>query len=713
MGISSLLHPTSIAIVGASEKIGPGYNAVKALEFVGFEGEIHLVNPRVDTLFGRPTFPTLTDIPGPIDAVFVAVQADMVVEIARQAADKRAGALAILSSGFGETTEGAVAQHALIEVAAANDLAVCGPNCLGLLNFAGRSALFGTSLPDHVQRGGVAAIVQSGSVGIALLNSARGIGFSHIVTTGNEAVTSAADYIDALVGDPDVTTFLVFAEQINKPAAFMNAARRASQANKPVIVLKSGRTHLGKAAVMAHTGAVAGSDEACNAALWASGAIQVHSLDELIETTLLASKLKVRPAASGLGGLSISGGEIALVHDASEDLNLTFVPLGDAAATIADLLPAYSHVSNPLDLTWAGLYDVALGMKCAEAIARQPDVGAVVLFQDAPGGLGSQQAARYAALLEAVAKGARAANKPFFALSNVSDQPHPVLQAMADTLGIPYLRGTHTGLTAIAHILRRATAPAIASARPPTSESRAAMTAMARMPSHRLAAEHEARTVLAGYGVSGPIDKLVATPAEVRLLIEQFGYPIVIKGLVKNVIHKSDAGLVKVGIRSESQLQSAMDSLQDALKAFPTEDCLGYLVQQQITSVGEIFVGARVDPEFGPLVVVGAGGVQVELYKDVAIRSGVIDEAAALEAIASTKVSALLRGFRGAKKGDIAAVARTVSAVSRFITDFADSVSEVEINPLAVLEDGRGCVALDCVLVINKDTTRNVKQLEI
>lgn len=223
MGVESLLNPKSVAIVGASEKVGPGFNAFKALEFVGYEGEIYLVNPRSSELFGRKTYASIDEISGAIDAVFVAVQADAVLDIARQAARKGVGALAILSSGFGETDDGKAAQQELARICEAGSIAVCGPNCLGLLNFVGRSALFGTSLPDRVGRGGVAAVVQSGSVGIALLNSGRGLGFSHLITTGNEAVTSASDYIDALVDDRNVTTILVFAEQIKKPAAFIRS----------------------------------------------------------------------------------------------------------------------------------------------------------------------------------------------------------------------------------------------------------------------------------------------------------------------------------------------------------------------------------------------------------------------------------------------------------------------------------------------------------
>jgi acetate---CoA ligase (ADP-forming) len=693
MGVASLLNPQSIAIVGASEKVGPGYNAFKALEYVGFTGRIDLVNPKSPELFGRRTFASLDEISGTVDAVFVAVQAEAVLDVVKAAARKGAGALAILSSGFGESEEGTAAQQELAAICAANDIAVCGPNCLGLINFLGHSALFGTSLPDKVNRGGMAAIVQSGSVGIALLNSARGLGLNYLITTGNEAVTAAADYIEAIVDDPAVNTFIVFAEQIKKPAAFVQALRRARALAKPVIVFKSGRSLSGKTAVMAHTGAVAGSDEACDAALSAAGAIQVHSLDELIETALLASTIRLQPRGVQLGGLSLSGGEIALVLDAAEDLGVTFAPLGVAKDTVKQLLPPLAHLSNPLDLTWAGLYDPTVAKRCAEAIASQDDVGALVLIQDAPSGLGAQQVGRYARLLEAVAEGAAAANTPLVALSNVSDQPPPLLQETADRLNVPYLRGTGVGLGAIANYVRWSRAPM-----PSSMPSRPAAARLDLLPQGRLAAEHEARLALKDYGIIGPPERFASSAEEAVAAAEAVGFPVVLKGIVENVIHKSDAGLVKVGLNSTDEVHQAVTRMLRAAGQLDGR-LLGFLVQRKLSSICEMFVGARVDPEFGPLIAVGAGGVQVELYKDVAVCAAPLDTDGALRAIERTRVAKLLKGFRGAPLADIDAVARTISALSRFIADHADQLLEVEINPLAVMEDKGGCVALDCVIV--------------
>jgi len=691
MSLRKLLNPRSIAIVGASDKVGPGFNAWNALKHVGFAGKVYLVNPTKAELLGQKCYSSIAAIEGEIDAAFVAVKAENVLEVARQAVAKKAGGVAILSSGFGDAGAGGLElQDELAAFAAEAGLSVCGPNCLGLLNFAGKTALFGTSLPDRVKRGGIAAVVQSGSIGIALLNSARGLGLSHMITSGNEAVTATADYVEALIDDPAVKTVIVFAEQIRKPARFMAVTRKAAGKGKPVIVLKSGRSDKGKAAVMAHTGAVAGSVEACDAALAASGAIQVFTLDELIETAALVSQIKGRPSARAIGALSLSGGEIALALDAAEENGVSFAPLGHAEAKIKPLMPEFSHISNPLDLTWVGLYDPRVAEQCARAMGELEELGALVLVQDAPTGLGTQQAGRYATLLASVARGAEAAGKPLIAVSNLSDEPHPELARVAAETGTPYLRGTREGLAAVARYLRWAFADFDRKA--PMSRAGEKESAAKLLRQSSAPAEHEARAILAGYGIAGPKEKYVTSADDAAKAAVEIGFPVALKGVMPGMLHKTEAGLVRLRL-SDAQ------AVRDAAAAMNTP---GYLVQQMVSSVAELLVGARVDPDFGPLIVVGAGGVNVELYKDVAVRLAPISEEEALAAIAATRVSRLLHGWRGAKAADIAAVATTVSALSRFISDFTSEVSEVEINPLAVREQGSGCVALDAVIVTKR-----------
>jgi acyl-CoA synthetase (NDP forming) len=699
MGVESLLRPRSVAIVGASDNVGPGFNAWNALNHVGYAGEIFLVNPNKPELFGRRTYASLTDIPQPIDAAFVSVAAERVLEIARQAIAKKAGGLAILSSGFGEAGEdGARAERELSALAAQHDLAVCGPNCLGLLNFAGSSALFGTSLPDSVERGGVAAIAQSGSIGIALLNAARGLGLSYLITSGNEAVTTAADYLEAVVEDAAVRTIIIFAEQIRKPQKFIAAVRRARTLGKPVIVLKSGRSVKAQAAVMAHTGAVAGSTEACDAALRHAGAIQVGSLDEMIETAVLVSALPALPKRRGVGALSLSGGEIALALDAAEPFGVALPLAAQTQQEIAALLPKFANIANPLDLTWAGLYDPEVARSCARALGAQADVGLLALLQDAPKGLGAQQAGRYSRLLTAVAAGAHDAAKPLVAISHLSGEIHPELAAAAKGAGVPFLRGTQEGFAAIGRYLNWAATPMPAAPRrSELSLLGAARMRFAAISPDRPPSETEARHILAPYGITGPRERLTATAAEAASAAADLGFPVVLKCLVAGMVHKSDAGFVEVGLRSRDDVSDAADRM--LAQAATSGEVLGLLVQEKVSAVAELLVGARVDPDFGPLIVVGAGGILVELYRDVAVRVAPLDEEAAAAALAETRIDRLLDGFRGRPRGDRAAAVRAVSALSHFIADFADDIVEVEVNPLAVMPEGQGCSALDCVII--------------
>jgi acyl-CoA synthetase (NDP forming) len=709
MAIESLLKPRSIAIVGASDKIGPGFNAWQALQFVGFEGPVYLVNPNKSELFGRKSYSSLSDIEADeIDAVFAAVRTESTIDVMTQAVTKRVGAVTVLSSGFGDAGEaGARVQRELADIAIRNDIAVCGPNCLGLLNFSGRSAMFGTSLPESVSRGGIAAIVQSGSIGIALLNSGRQLGLSHLVTSGNEAVTATADYLEAFIDDPAVETIIVFSEQIRKPAKFITMARRARACGKPLIVLKSGRSEKGRAAVMAHTGAVAGSVEACDAALEDSGAIQVHTLDELLETAALASRIRRMPTARKIAAVSLSGGEIALALDAAEDNGIVFAAVDTAHDQIKSLLPEFAHISNPLDLTWAGLYDAGVAEGCASALAGMTDVGALVLLQDAPSGLGPQQAARYANLLRSVARGAEHAGKPLIAVSNLSDEPHSELGRAASETGVPYLRGTREGLSAIARLSTWATRPAC-SMSPPTPASVLGTTreALQRLGSDRLPAEHEARQVLSAYGVRGPSERFVSDVDEAVVAALELGFPVALKGVAEGLVHKTEAGLVKLRLASVDDVRRAASSMFESGGSGDRHAegrLLGVLVQKMMSPIAELLVGARVDPDFGPLIVMGGGGVTVELYRDVAIRLAPVSPEEALAAISSTRAARLLDGWRGAPVCDRIALGETISALSRFVSDFSETVSEVEINPLAVFAEGQGCMALDCVIVPSRN----------
>jgi acyl-CoA synthetase (NDP forming) len=706
MAVDRLLAPKSIAIVGASDKIGPGFNAWNALKTVGYGGAIHLINPSRTELLGQPCYPSLRDVPGDIDAVFIAVQAEKVVDVAREAAAKNAGGLAVLSSGFTEAgAQGAEMQRGLAELARTHDMAVCGPNCLGFLNFADRTALFGTSLPNELPIGSTAAIVQSGSIGIALLNAARGLGLSHLVTSGNEAVTTVADYMGALVDAPTAQTFIVFLEQLRRPRTFIEVCRRARALGKPVIVLKSGRSGKGQQAVAAHTGAVAGSLEASDATLRAAGVIQVFSLDELIEAAVAFSTLPRRLKASGAAMLSLSGGEIALALDAAEEAGLPLPPVSTARDTLAALLPPNSHIANPLDLTWAGLYDATIARRCAKALGEQPDVGLLMLLQDAPRGLGTQQVNRYATLLAAVADGAADAGVPAVAVSNLCSDIHPDYARMGAEKAVPSLRGTSEGVAAIAGYLRWQAAPSIA-AQPhsPAMDSDAAKAraaqVLARARPDSVLDEHHAKAILEAYEFPTLPDRLVSNVADAITAVRELGAPVVIKALVSGIAHKTEHGLVRLNVRSAEEAEQTARELLERGRALADGGDVRLLVQPMISPVAELLVGARIDPDYGPLVVAGFGGINVELFKDVAVRLAPVSPAEAEEMLQSTRAFRLLNGWRGKPHGDVAAAAQVIGRLSQVIVDLEEKLREIEINPLAVLPVGHGCVPLDCLVAL-------------
>jgi len=453
---------------------------------------------------------------------------------------------------------------------------------------------------------------------------------------------------------------------------------------------------------MAHTGAVAGSDEVCDAAFRAAGVIRVGSLDELIEMAALCSAVSTRPRARGVAVLSPSGGEIALALDIADAAGLELPPVGDGAPRLKALLPDFAHVTNPLDLTWAGLYDPAVARQCAETLAAEPGVGMLVLLQDAPRALAAQQAERYTRLVRAVGEGATAARIPLVVVSNLAVDFHPAFEAAAREAGAPCLRGTAEGLYAVARFARWATSLSdVAKLQSASSASRSRACAetsrqWAALDKSRAPAEHEARSLLANYGVDGPRERLVQGAEDAVAAARELGYPVVLKAMVGGVVHKTELGLVHVGIRGDSELQVEAPAMLERARAAGGQ-LLGLLVQEMLRPVAELLVGGRVDPDFGPVIVVGGGGMLVELYKDAAVRLAPVTDETARKMIRETRAATLLGGWRGRPMGDVAAAARVVARLSEFVTDFQGDISEVEINPLAVLE--RGAIALDCVIV--------------
>jgi acyl-CoA synthetase (NDP forming) len=701
-----LLSPDSIAVVGASEKFGAGSLVIDNLRALGFTGRIVPVNPRYSQVLGLPCYPTLADIPPEIqiDCAAVVLGAGQVVPVLEQAARRGIRGAWAFASGFAETgAAGAALQAQLKSVCDTNGIAFCGPNCVGCVNLHQRVGTFSAPVSPTLKKGRIAAVVQSGSVALALANSNRGIGFSTLVSSGNEAVLDTADYIDHFCSDEHTGVIVAFLEGIRRPEAFQRACRRAADARKPIIAVKVGRSEMARRTVVSHTGALAGSDAFLDAFFEACGVIRVDDLDQLLETAAVFAGCGRRlPRGNRVGMVTVSGGEIGLVGDLARGLDLEFPALSaEAAEALRQKLPPYSPVANPLDAWGSG--DLAdTYPACLEILAREAALDLIVVSQDSPPGMSERQVRQYTDVARAAVRCA-AGEKPVVVFSHVSGGLDPTIKAILDAGGVPFLQGTRESLRAVAHLAayarfqqRRTAAPAPETTLPPERRSVGdRLAGCCGVLGHRLS-----RSTLAAYGIRMPRQAMVHSAEEALAAARTIGYPVVVKAQSPQVAHKTEAGLVRLGVAGEAALRTVFDELSANLRACdPAAVLEGVLVQEQVPSEAvEVIVGISSDPAFGPAVVLGLGGVFVELLKDSVLRLPPLSRADALAMIGSLKGRPIFDGFRGRPRADVEALADTLVQVAQMALDLRGLLTAMDVNPLMVLPVGRGVVAADVLM---------------
>lgn len=457
--LTPLLRPKTIAVVGASEKLGAGSQVIENLRSLGFPGNIVPINPRYKELFGHPCYPSLSDVPEPVKIDCVAillgyVQVNPVLEEARRRGVRGAWAFA---SGFAETgAEGAKLQEELKRVCDAGGIHFCGPNCVGYANLQDRVGTYSAPISPTLRQGGVSAVAQSGSVILALANSNRGIGFNFLISSGNEAVVDLADYLEYLVEDPRTEVIIVFIETIRRPEAFIRACTRAAEVRKPIIALKVGKSEIARQVALSHTGALTGADGIQGALFKKLGVIRVDDLDELLETAEALARCRDRlPAGNGVGAIAVSGGEIGLISDLAEGLSFRFSPLSaKAQAELRKRLPSFTAIGNPLD-GWGSGDLVETYPACLDVLAKEDDVDLIVVSQDSPPGMAKKQIAQYADVARAAVMAA-GSGKPVVAISHVSGGVDSTIRGILEEGNIPFLQGTREGLRAIHHLIEYA-----------------------------------------------------------------------------------------------------------------------------------------------------------------------------------------------------------------------------------------------------------------
>lgn len=707
--LDALLRPRAVAVVGASERLGNGRNAVENLIAVGYPGAVYPINPRYREVLGRRCYPSLDDLPETPDAVYVAVGAAAAVEAVRDAGARGIAAAVVHAGGFAESGEaGAALQAALVAAAEEFGMAVCGPNCLGLVNVHDRTMLYGASMPRALEPGGIGAVFQSGSTLLALMNAGRDLRFSHLISSGNEAVLDATDYFDVLIDDPDTRVVIGFIDGFRQPQRLLAVAARAAAAGKPIVLLKPGRSEAGRKAALAHTGALAGSDQVLEAVFRRHGIVRAHDLDELAEMATLFSSSR-RPA--GRGGLvvtAVSGGEMAVVLDAAADEGLTLPPLSDAVTTrLRAALPPHVAVANPLDVTATGLYEPDLYRDALVTLASDPGCAVLAVSQDMPGAMGDVQAERYRRAARAFVAAAAQVDKPVVVFSNLSGDTDPQVRAILAAGGVPFLLGTRESLKAIARFLRFARPPAdpeaaAAAVGPPVRLDPAAVAAarslLRRAPGPL--SEQDSKAVLARCGVRVPGEIVATSAAEAAAAVDRLGGPVVMKIASADIPHKTEAGGVRLGITSPAQAAAAFAEIVASARTHaPAARIDGVAVQEQVTGGVEMIVGCSRDPQFGPVILLGLGGILVEVLKDSVLALAPVGRAEAAAMVRSLRGRAVLDGPRGRPRADVPALIDTLVTVSHLAAALGDDLDALDVNPLLVLPEGRGVVAADALLV--------------
>ena len=694
IGLGSLLVPRSIALVGATETSSWAQAVISNLTSLDYPGVIHLVHPRHSEQFGRPCHPTLNDIPGEVDCAYVMTGTGAVPQVIEDCGRKGVPSVVMLSAGFKEVGEkGLELEQEVVARCQELDITLLGPNCLGFINYRDRIAAYGLLLAAPVQTGPIALISQSGVMLLHFhrLAAARGIGLTASVSIGNEAMVKASDLVLEFVRREDVRVVGALLEGIRDPAGFLAAAEAAFAGEKPLVVLKVGRSEVARRAAIAHTGSLAGTDAVVDAVLRQKGAIRVTSPEELIETcALLATSGWPRGGRTAV--VTTSGGACGLVSDLASGTRVEIPDFAPETKTrLADLLPNFGTPQNPLDTTGVIVNQPALLAACVDVVMADGAFDALLINSDPPRDAGASPGRveeRLAPLAEVVRRA------PIFtALSGtVSGELTPFGRETLARHGLHFANGLQLGIRALdnAVFYGRMRSRSIAT---PTTRAR-----RVRRPDPSwtgVIGEVEAKRFLATYQIGVPHERLVHSAASAVAAAAAIGYPVVVKVQSRDIAHKTEVGGVKLGLRTAAEVRRAYAEVKDAARGVRFE---GALVSHQVEPVAELLAGISSDPQFGNMVLVGMGGIFTESLGDVSLRMPPIDEQTAAEMLEELRGVVVLDGVRGRPPADRAALVKVLVALGDIALDLGGRLVELDINPLFALPVG--ALAGDVLIVL-------------
>jgi acetyltransferase len=690
-------NPRAVAVIGASREPGKlGYGILSNIIQYGFTGEVYPINPKADEILGLTCYASVLDVPGPIDLAVVVVPHKYVATILKECGQKGVEGVIIISAGFREAgLEGVRRERELIEIVEAHDMRLIGPNCLGVIDtHCPLNASFAAGMPPT---GHIAFMSQSGALCTSILDwaLAKGIGFSRFVSLGNKADIDEIDLLEAWEKDPHSRVILLYTEGVTDGQRFMEVARRVTK-KTPVVAVKSGTTSAGSRAVSSHTGSLAGSEQAYRAAFKQAGVVRAESIEEMFD---FSTAFSYQPPLKGnrVAIVTNAGGPGIMATDAVERAGLQMASLSDETMQfLQENLPSASNIYNPIDVLGDALADrYGLALK---AVMEDDGVNGVMVI------LTPQVMTQIEGTAEVVAQVAAQYDKPvvgcFMGEAKVGVGIRVLNRHRVPNYAFPE-RAANV-LRAMASYHRWCQTPPMERSTFKVDEAKVtALFERVKSEGRLSIGDAEAREVMQAYGIPVPASGLARSAEDAVRLAEELGFPVVLKIASPDILHKTDIGGIKLDLRTPVDVRDAFDLLTyRATRYMPNAEIWGCQVQEMVRGGREVILGMNRDPQFGPLMMFGLGGIYVEVLKDVSFRVAPFSRQEARAMLTEIQAVNLLRGVRGEPAADMEAIEEILLRLSQLVIDFPEIV-EMDINPLMVFEKGRGASGVDMRLVLS------------
>jgi len=693
MAESVFLSPKSIAIIGASDKRGSVGRTITSNIMNGFKGTVFPISPTRPQVFYKKAYKSVLDVPKPIDLAVIVTKNTIVPIVLEECGKKKVKGAIVITAGFKEVDEeGAKLEQRLKDIAKKYNIKIIGPNCLGVMNLDPKTMMNSTFLKITPKSGQIALVSQSGAICAALCEdaSAQGIGFSAVISMGNKAAMNEIDILNMLANHKQTKVIVMYLEDMGDGKEFLKVCKNITwKLKKPVLVLKSGRSPEGAKAAMSHTGALMGSDEIYDAVLKQSGAIRVDTMEELFDYATAFSKQPI-PTKGGLVIVSNAGGPAIISTDACSKLGIKMAKIDSIRPKIDAVIPPWGSSRNPVDIV--GDADFNRFNNVLDHVLTHPNVGSVITMCTPSGTLD------YDKLAEVIVAMSKKYKKTMLASLMGLDEGITNREILAAG-GIPYYTYAEGAIRTLNAMLQFAkwtsSSPGkILKLKVNKAKAKTIFDKVKREGRPNLL-EEEGQEVLRAYGFPLPKSTLAKTENDAGKIAKNIGYPVVMKITSPQIIHKSDAGGVKVNLKKENEVKAAFKTIVTNAKKYNKKaEIKGVLIVEMIKGGKEMIIGSKLEPGMGPVIMLGMGGIYVEVLKDVTFKLAPVTDKEADDMISSIKMKKILEGVRGEKPSDVKKLSECIQRLSQLVTDFKE-IKELDMNPVLVMEQGKGCKILD------------------